>query len=268
MKRLLTIEWIKLRSYRPFWILSILYFFGLLLIFLGGQFFLMWLESQGADFQGIKATMLPIYDFADIWNNFTYMASLVKVIPAFIFLIMVSNEYSYKTLRQNIIDGMTRSEFLYSKLLLAFIYSLVSMVFIFLSGLFIGLAFSPVKDLHSIFAHADFLLAHGIEMFTFFSFTLFLTIVIRRTGFSLVLLLIYAMMLEPLLALYIGYKFDGPEIFFPIKSINLLVPNPFTKYLLMETQEHIKIGSVLVASIWAILFNTGSYLLLRKRDLL
>ena len=268
MIRLLKIEWIKLRNYKPFWILSILYFFGLLLTFLGGQFFLMWLESQGADFRGINATMLPIYDFADIWNNFTYMASLVKVIPAFIFLIMVTNEYSYKTLRQNIIDGMDRSEFLYSKLLLAFIYSLVSMAFIFISGLLIGLAYSPVKDIHSIFANADFLLGHGIEMFTFFSFTLFLSIVIRRTGFALVLLLIYSMMLEPLLALYIGYKFEGPEIFFPIKSINLLVPNPFTKYLLMETQEHIKLGSVVIASVWAMLLNGGSYLLLRKRDLL
>ena len=268
MKRLLKIEWIKLKNYKPFWILSMLYFIGLLFTFLGGQFFLMWLDSEGADFNGIKATMLPIYDFEDIWHNFTYMASLVKVIPAFIFLIMITNEYSYKTLRQNIIDGMTRAEVLYSKLLLAFVYSFISMTFIFISGLVIGLLYSPVKDFQNIFEHADFVLAHGIEMFAFFSFTLFLSILIRRTGFALVLLLIYAMMLEPILTLYIGYKLDGPEMFFPIKSINLLVPNPFTKYLLMETQQHVKLLSVLVVVAWTAIFNYGSYLLLRKRDLL
>lgn len=268
MIRLLQIEWIKIRNYKPFWILSILYFFGLLLIFLGGQFFLMWMESQGAEFEGIKPSMLPIYDFADIWHNFTYMASLLKVIPAFIFLIMITNEYSYKTLRQNIIDGMTRGEFLYSKLLLAFIYSLVSVVFIFITGLVIGLFSSPVKDISSIFAHADFLLAHGLEMFAFFSFTLLLSIFIRRTGFALVLLLIYSIMLEPLFALYIGYKFEGPELFFPIKSINLLIENPFTKYLLMETTEHVKWTSALIALAWTVVFNYGSYMILRKRDLL
>lgn len=268
MKRLLKIEWIKLRNYRPFWILSMLYFIGLLFTFLGGHFFLMWLDSEGADFNGIKATMLPIYDFDDIWHNFTYIASLVKVIPAFIFLIMITNEYSYKTLRQNIIDGLTRKEVLFSKLVLAFIYSMASMVFIFICGLIIGLLFSPITDFQSIFGRADFLLAHGLEMFAFFSFTLFLSILIRRTGFALVLLLIYAMMLEPILALYTGYKLEGPEIFFPIKSINLLVPNPFAKYILLETQQHVKMLSVIIALGWTFLFNYGSYLLLRKRDLL
>jgi len=268
MIRLLKIEWIKLKNYKAFWILSILYFAGLFLVFMGGQFFLMWLESEGAEFESIKPTMLPIYDFADIWHNFTYMASLVKVVPAFIFLIMVTNEYSYKTLRQNIIDGLTRKEFLFSKLILAFLYSMVSMAFIFLCGLIIGLFSSPVKDFDSIFAHADFLLAHGIEMFAFFSFSLLLAIVIRRTGFALVLLLIYAIMIEPLFALYIGYKFDGPELFFPIKSINLLVENPFTKYFLMETQTHIKMASVAIVLTWTGIFNYSSYLLLRRRDLL
>lgn len=268
MRRLLQIEWIKLRNYKPFWILSGLYFLGLFIILLGGKFFLLWLESRGAQFEGIKPSMLPIYDFDDIWHNMTYMASLLKVIPAFIFLILITNEYSYKTLRQNIIDGMTRAEFLYSKLLLAFIYSLVSTTFIFISGLIIGLLSSPVKDFGSIFGRADFLLAHGLEMFAFFSFTLLLSIVIRRTGFALVLLLIYAIMLEPILALYIGYKFDGPETFFPIKSINLLVENPFTKYFLMETQEHVKVTSILMVIAWTTLFNFGSYQILRKRDLL
>ena len=49
MMRLLKIEWIKLRSYKAFWILSILYFAGLFLVFMGGQFFLMWLESEGVE---------------------------------------------------------------------------------------------------------------------------------------------------------------------------------------------------------------------------
>jgi len=268
MMRLLNIEWIKIKHYKPFWILTLLYFLALLLIFAGGWLFLVWLESQGADFKNIKPTMLPIYDFYDIWHNFTYMASIVKVIPAFIFLIMVTNEYSFKSLRQNIIDGMTRKEFLYSKLSLAAGYSLVSLFFIFLSGLIIGGLFSPVHNFRSIFLHADFLIGHFIEMMVFLSFALFVGILIRKTGFALVLLFIYSLIIEPILAAWIGYKFDGPEMFLPVKAINLLVSNPFSKYLLIETQEHIKMLSVVIALAWGAIFNLASYRLLRKRDLL
>jgi len=268
MKRLLLTEWIKIKHYKPFWILTGLYFISLLLIFAGGWLILRWLESQGADFRDIKPTMLPIYDFYDIWHNFTYMASIVKVIPAFIFLILVTNEYSFRTLRQNIIDGMTRKEFLLGKIQFAVIFSLVSTFFIFVMGLVIGLLFSPVKDPHSIFLHADFLVGHFIEMLVFLSFTLFVGILIRRTGFALVLLFMYTLIIEPVFALWINYKFDGPEMFFPVKAINLLITNPFSKYLLMQTQEHILISSIVIALVWGLVFNLGSYFLLRKRDLL
>lgn len=268
MMRLLHIEWIKIKHYKPFWILTAMYFLSLFLLFAGGWLILMWLESKGADFKGIKATQLPIYDFYDIWHNFTYLASLVKVIPAFVFLIMVTNEYSFKTLRQNIIDGMTRKEFLFSKIMLALAYSAVSFVFIMVLGLTMGMVFSPVTDFNSIIGHADFLFAHLIELYVFLSFTLFVGILIRRTGFALVLLFMYTLIIEPVLALWIGYKFDGPEMFLPIKSMNLLVPNPFTKYLLLETPTHVFWIGVMIALAWGFLFNVGSYQLLRRRDLL
>jgi len=49
---------------------------------------------------------------------------------------------------------------------------------------------------------------------------------------------------------------------------NIKVPNPFSKYLLIETQEHLKLISVFIAVCWGVIFNFGSYWLLRKRDLL
>ena len=268
MRRLLNIEWIKIRHYRPFWVLTFMYFFSLLLIFSGAWLFLMWLESQGADFRDIKPTMLPIYDFYDIWHNFTFVASVIKVIPAFVFLIMVTNEYSYKTMRQNIIDGMTRREYLNGKLLLAIGYAWVSMLFIFLSALIIGLIFSPVTDFRSIYLHADFLIGHFIELVVYFSFAMFIGILIRRTGFAIVLLFIYTAIIEPVLTAWIGYKFDGPEIFFPVKAINNLVPNSLSKYILFETAGHISFASVAIALVWGLIFYASSYLLLRKRDLL
>jgi len=196
------------------------------------------------------------------------MASMIKIIPAFIFLITITNEYSFKTLRQNIIDGMNRRELLLGKLLLATGFSIVSLLFIFLSGLVIGGVFSPVNDFNSIFLHSDFLIGHFIEMLAYLSFALFLGILVRRTGFALVLLFIYSLIIEPILSAWIGYKFNGPEMFLPIKSIKLLVPNPFSKYLLIETQEHLKMISVFIAVCWGVIFNFGSYWLLRKRDLL
>ncbi|HDO27491.1 MAG TPA: hypothetical protein ENH02_05180, partial [Bacteroidetes bacterium] len=68
MIRALKLEWLKVRNYRVFWILTGMYLLALLVITSGGVFFLEWLKSEGADFRGIDPTIVPIYDFPDIWQ--------------------------------------------------------------------------------------------------------------------------------------------------------------------------------------------------------
>jgi ABC-2 type transport system permease protein len=56
------------------------------------MFLMQYLKNQGAEFNGIDPTILPLYDFPDVWQNMTYVATFFKIILAFIVIISVTNE--------------------------------------------------------------------------------------------------------------------------------------------------------------------------------
>ena len=66
MVRAFTLEWLKLKHYRVFWILFGIYLLSQLVITNGGIFILEWIKQQGGDIEGIDPTIIPIYDFPDI----------------------------------------------------------------------------------------------------------------------------------------------------------------------------------------------------------
>ena len=183
MSRLLTLEWLKLRHYRPFWILLILYFVVLGLVSCSVMLFFKYLASQGVQFEGIDPTMIPFYDFADIWQNLTYLASFFKIFLGFMVVISITNEYDYKTIRQNIIDGLTQWEFVSTKLLVILALSVVNTLFIFLAGLIMGWIYSPVQGVGAVFGHAEFLLAYFLDVLTFLVFALLVGMLIKPHRF-------------------------------------------------------------------------------------
>jgi len=160
MIRAFTLEWLKLRHYRVFWILFGLYLLAQLIITNGGVFFLEWLENKGVDIEGISPTILPIYDFPDIWHNATWLGSFVKILISFIIIVSVNNELSYNTLKQNIIDGISKREFLLSKLSLILFLATVCTLVIFISGMITGLQYSHVTDIKYIFSNMEHLVAY------------------------------------------------------------------------------------------------------------
>ena len=268
MLRLLTLEWLKLRHYRPFWILLTLYFVVLGLVSCSVMFVFDYMASQGAEFQGIDPTMIPFYDFADIWQNLTYLASYFKMFLGFIVVISITNEFDYKTVRQNIIDGLTKWEFIGSKLLVILAIGLVNTLFVFVVGLIMGSIYSPVKGLDVIFSNAEFLLAYLLDVLTFLTFALLAGMLIRRTGFAIVLLAFYALFLEPIATAIFGAVY--PELSFyqylPIRSINNLIPIPFAKYVFQEIQDFVAIKDVVVVLLYLGGFTWLNYWLLKVRD--
>ena len=73
-----------------------------------------------------------IFNFPYIWHFNTFMIALLKVFFAIIIVAMIGNEYSNKTLKQNLIDGLSKAEFLRSKVyaILAFVLTSTLLVFI------------------------------------------------------------------------------------------------------------------------------------------
>jgi len=113
MRRLIQIEWIKIRSNATFWVLSSLHVAIILLILLSDKIFLNNFTINGDSLKGIvDKTNFPVTQFPDIWHNLTYVAGYLKFILAIYVIISITNEFSFDTLRQHIMNGLSRKELL------------------------------------------------------------------------------------------------------------------------------------------------------------
>ncbi|MCB2208010.1 MAG: hypothetical protein KQH67_06900 [Bacteroidetes bacterium] len=274
MIRVLKLEWLKIRNYRVFWILTIMYLLALIVIASGGMFFLEWLKSEGADFQGINPTIIPIYDFPDIWQNTTYLATFVKVLLAFIVIISVNNDVTYNTLRQNIIDGISKKEYIFSKLSFIITMAAISILFLFVLGFINGSIYSHVWGMDYIFDEMEFLAVFFYEVIIYCTLAFLLSLIIKKAGFVIVALFLYTLMFEPIattIMINAPALADGiaPEIaqFFPIKSLNNLISVPFGRYVFMEIEDNVSIKALTIATGWFVFYLSSIFYILNKRDL-
>ena len=159
MNRLIKIELQKVKQHTSFWVLSILYLVILFAIFFSGKFFLDFLAKKGESLGNIiDPSKIPVYAFPDVWHNITYIAGFLKFILAIYIIISITNEISYGTLRQNIINGLSRWDFLISKIILVFLLSLGSTLFIMIIGFLLGFMYSGNIELDDIITYMQFLI--------------------------------------------------------------------------------------------------------------
>jgi ABC-2 type transport system permease protein len=272
MIRLFALEWLKLKNYKVFWVLFALYFFGLLLVSSGGMFLLEFIKSKGGDFKGIDPTIIPLYDFPDVWQNLTYVATFFKLFLAFIVIISICNEINFRTLRQNIIDGLSKREFLISKLNLIVSLSALATIFLFLIGLVLGMIYSKVRSVDVIFRELEFLPAYFLEVCTFLSLAFLLSVIIKKSGFVIVLLFMYTLIFEPVFTSILEHAPFIPDIlkrtvpFYPIKSLNNLIRIPFQKYVFMRIQDYVAWIDIFIVTCWLVIYNALILFILKKRD--
>lgn len=226
---------------------------------------------------------LGIFDFPYIWHFNAFIASFFKLFLAVVIVSMMANEYSNKTIKQNLIDGLSKWEFVYSKFLTVLAFAGISTVFLFVISLGLGLAYSSFDELSIIFSDLEFILAYFIKLLGFFSFCLFLGIFVKRSAFALGFLILW-LIVEQLLFGLIGWKFTSWETaqkiknFLPLESMQNLVDEPFTRLSAVKNLGN-QIGEdlnfdyavhwyeVLIVLSWTAIFIYLSYTLLKKRDL-
>src|SRR5882762_8180737 len=157
MLYLLKIDLKKLTSYRTFWVICGLYFGTLAFVTASGMEFLKWLATFIEGFgTKIKIDRIPLYHFPDVWMNLIWVSGLLKVMVGIMTVISICNEYTYRTVRQNIIDGLSRWEFLKTKIVTNVMLSLMSAAMIFLIGLVTGMIYSPGLNLPDMITDLEF----------------------------------------------------------------------------------------------------------------
>ena len=273
MIRLLQIEWFKLRHYRPFWVLIGLYAFLATALCSCLMFFMNFLKNEGADFNGFDPTMLPLYDFPDIWLNIAFLASITKVLLAFIVVMSIFNEINSRIIRQNVIDGMSKREWLISKLFFIAAIAASASALLFINGLILGLIYGHPDGLAAIFDKSYFILIYFLDVFTYLTFAMMLTLLIRKGGIVIVGLLMYTMMLEPFASVFL---YTYPHLadfwrflpdFFPVQSSRNMMLFPFKRYMFSEIQDVVPFRTLSIVFAWVVFNASMSYFLLTKRDI-
>lgn len=267
MIRLLKIEFKKISSNRTFWILSGLYALLIILFFFGIQSVIDDIAEEANKKSPIPLPGLSAYSLPDIWHNLTYIAGYFKIFLAVVVIILITNEYTYKTIRQNVISGFSRWDFLKSKLLTIGVISVAATILVFIIGLILGLIHTEDISAGKIFGKSEFLLAYFLEIYAFLTFAFFIGLLVKRSGLALGLLLLYYYILEPVAR----YKLpDEVGNYFPKKAIGTLIDIPNTSIMRLfgvELQDYISLFDALVVVAYILLFGGLSYWILKKRDL-
>ncbi|WP_298370170.1 ABC transporter permease subunit [uncultured Lutibacter sp.] len=281
MLRLLNIEIHKLKYNSASRILILIYFILLTSIAL--------IAAIKFDIGPVKFHLAEqgIFNFPYIWHFNTYMASIFKFFLLLVIVSMMANEYSNKTLKQNLIDGLSKKEFVLSKFYTVLALALISTLFVFVVSIILGYSYSDFTEFSIVTTDLIYLFAFFIKLTAFFSFGLFMGILVKRSAFAVGGILIWFFG-ESLFKGFLFWQFKDLENtservnsimqFLPMESISNLIKEPFTRLSAVKTVAK-QVGEnltkdfsvqpldLLIALIWTALFIYFSYALLKKRDL-
>jgi ABC-type transport system involved in multi-copper enzyme maturation permease subunit len=278
MKRLLAIELQKIWKNRASRILTISYFVILSFIAMIAS-----IKFEIGTFK-IHFAEMGIFNFPFIWHFNYYIAASLKFFLAIIIVSMMANEYSYGTLKQNLIDGMSKKEFVLSKFLTVVLFAFTSTVFVFIMSLILGYSFSSYNELGIVFSEMEYLFAYFVKLLGFFSFCLFIGVLIKRSAFAIGFIFVWFLVEK---ISYLTLKFDvfnrDPRVdqvyaFMPLESMSNLIVEPFTRLSAIRSLQtavgensikdySVHFSSIFIVLIWSALFVFFSYKIIQKRDL-
>ena len=222
---------------------------------------------------------LGIFNFPIVWHITTYFSALFKFFFAIVVVSMIGNEYSNKTLKQNLIDGLSKREFILSKFYTIVFFSLISTVIIFILSLVLGLVYSSYNEMSIVVREIEFLPAYFLKLLGFFSFCLFLGVLAKRSAFALALLFV-DFILEWIVFGLIVWKSNIEmatkiQNFFPLTAMSNLIKQPFQRVAMSKFPEKndlsydyaVHFDSSIIVILWTAIFILSAYYLIKKRDL-
>lgn len=280
MLRLLDIEFHKFKYSKSSKVLTIIYLIIVVLLMFTGM-----IQVNINGFKGSLAD-LGIFNFPFVWHLSTYMVSYLKIFIAIVLVSLTASEYSNRTIKQNLIDGLSKKELVLSKLYLAITLAVLTTVIVFIASLILGLLHSDYLEVGIIFSKLEYLGAFFISHLLFFCFCLFAGVLVKKGAFALGFLgvwWIFEAILRGISSI-IDFKYDINiwnylQHLLPLESASLLIKEPFTKISIVQggieqltREEYVKDYGVYwlniaVCLVWSFLFIYWSYVLIKRRDL-
>lgn len=225
MKSLLAIEWMKVKNYRTFWILAILF----LVAVLGINYISFYINTEVDNATAVIGGTGSPFSFPLIWNTVAWMSSWVLYFPGFIMIFLVTNEFMFKTHRQNIIDGLSRKQFVTVKLNVALIIALCTTVIVLLTTVMFGLLNGSSFTIEGV----EYLGYFFICSFIYTLFAMMLALLLRKAALSVGIFFIYGLILDNVIPGLLRKNFNGKPFgsyIMPLDVADGLLPIPFFKH--------------------------------------
>ncbi|MBX3103078.1 MAG: hypothetical protein KF690_11260 [Bacteroidetes bacterium] len=216
LKRLYDIESRKLFPYRAFNIMLLL--FGVLFV-LGVLFFSSLLFTSFWESQLSK----NIFEFKTnvSWNIITYFAGFFNVFLSYAIMMYVCNEYTYRTLRQNVIDGMNPQETLAGKYIMSGLIAIAATLLVALMSVYFEFR---VGKLVAQPLGIQYLGLYFLQLLSTLIIAIFFATWMRKTGIAVLLFAASWYLIDSLL--YYWILPGGAGAFLPFSSIKDLVHLP------------------------------------------
>lgn len=269
MLRLLRLDYRKVKNYKPFWVLSILYFFLVISVPISVLEFLKWLKVKGAEFEGFDPMKIPVLFFPDVWQNITwfYTLPIFLIFLGIVVVITISNEFSYKTIRQNVIDGLSRREFIQSKLSMIVVMALASTLVVFLTSMAAGLIYTPDLEMGDMLDGMEFIFGYFLYVLLYLVLAFLLTVLLQRSALTIFLLLLYRPIEGVLIAISNHYNVEYLTDYLPLQAASSMIEVPFPRYWFQEITDYLPLVPTLVVCGYIGLFIYLIFLRLRRADL-
>lgn len=184
MTELLKIEWLKLKNYIAFKVMAIFFVIGV-----AALNYIIYIVNKNIvkNVPGAGLVSFSPYDFANTWQTTSYATGFILLLPALLLLMLFTNEYTYKTHRQNIIDGLSRQQFISVKMMMALIFALVATMLVAITALIFGFSSGTSFSWNGIENLAYFFL----KALSYNMIAILFSVLVKRTGFATGIFFIY-----------------------------------------------------------------------------
>ena len=275
MLQLLDIEYNKVKKYTTFWVILVIYATLIPLIIWGISAFHFGQEGTPMYWKGSSLFKFPV-----VWNGVTWIASWFNLLLGILIVLIICNDFNYRTFKQNVIDGLSKQQVIASKFL--FLLALAIAVNLsFIISLLFGLVFS---DGGSMFSDIYYVGIYFAQTIGYFTLAFLFSIILRKTALAIILFTL-TIIINPILTGTISWAIGDNSIvqFLPINAISELTPFPLqwlTNMMSASSDPEAQKQSMeaanmvisqpirtVVATAYIVIFVFISNLILKKRDL-
>ncbi|MDR3245381.1 MAG: ABC transporter permease subunit [Prevotellaceae bacterium] len=200
------------------------------------------------------------FSFPSVWRDITYISSFLLVIPGLIIIMHTCSEYSYRTHRQNIIDGLSRNQYITTKILFVVALALLSTILTFISAFVIGLS----SDTTISFVDFRYIYYFFIQSLMYISLAFLFALLLKKSALSIGIFFIYSLIIENILERYLS-KINAGDLLPLSSSDHLLSLQVISTFIPKDSKP--EFVYVIVSIIYIILCYAICYYRYEKQDL-